>query len=130
MLTDENNKTNMGKINENTGMAITLIFLLAAYFFKLPYSIPISILSLVVTMSCPKLLSPFAKIWYGFSHYLGIFVSSILLTSCFILIITPIGLLGRLFGKDSLNLKINSEKDSFLIKRDHRFESNDLKNLF
>ena len=130
MLTDKDNKTNIGKICQDTGMAITLIFLLAAYFFKLPYSIPISILSLVVTMTFPKLFRPFAKIWFGFSHYLGKFMSSLLLTSCFLLIVTPIGILRRFFGKDSLNLKRNAEKDSFLINRDHKFESNDLNNLF
>jgi hypothetical protein len=44
-------------------------------------------------------------LWFALSHFLGSIVSKILLSLLFFTIVTPIGLVRRLAGADSLKLK-------------------------
>jgi len=58
--------------------------------------LPLAIAVLVVTMTCPAIFAPLAKIWFGFSHVLGGFVSKVLLTRVFFSGCNPY----RLFTQD------------------------------
>ena len=60
----------------------------------------------------PAGLKPVYKIWLSLAIVLGFFVSRILLTLLFYLVITPIGLVMRLLGKDLLDKKIG-DRDSY-----------------
>ena len=55
--------------------------------------------------------------WMSLAIVLGLIVSNLLLTVFFILVITPIGLVGRLFGKDFLRLKIDRNATTYWIPR-------------
>jgi hypothetical protein len=58
-------------------------------------------------------------------------MSKILLSIVFITIVTPIGLLRRLLGKDSLQLKnFKKSKDSVFLSRDHKYTENDIAKPF
>jgi hypothetical protein len=50
----------------------------------------------------PAALAPLAKQWNRVGHLLGMVNSRVLLTAMFVLVITPLGALGRLFGSDPL----------------------------
>ncbi len=66
----------------------------------------------------PKILSPVEYIWMKFAHYLGIVVTHILVTLTFYVVITPLGLLLRLLGKDLLEMNFRKKKDSYWIPSD------------
>ncbi len=90
---------------KDTGMAMVLLCLLLGHFWKIPKLFPVSIVLLLLTMAWPKAFKPLAGLWFGLSHLLGQVVSKIVLGLAFFLIVTPIGLIRRWAGADSLQLK-------------------------
>ncbi len=110
------------KITDNqckdTGLALILILLLIAWFSGKPIYWKLAIPVLVVTMTVPRLFKIPAIGWFGLSHFLGSIVSKILLSVLFFGIVTPVGLLMRLTGKDSMGLKKwKSGRQSVFIDR-------------
>jgi len=89
----------------DTGMAVVLILLLVTVFSLEFIYAKIAILALILTMMIPLVYKYIAVIWFGLSHLLGTFVSKILLTVVFFLVVAPVGLIRKLFGYDSLKLK-------------------------
>ena len=90
---------------KDTGMAFTLLCLLIIQ-FKHAYSlVPLAIVLLIVTMAWPKAFRPLAGLWFGLAHLLGTFMSKVILTVLFFGLVTPIGLIRRLMGADSLQLR-------------------------
>ena len=63
-----------------------------------------------------KLLTPLNKIWFKFGLILGKIISPFVMAIIFFFVVTPTGILMRLFRKDLLNLKFNT-KDSYWIKK-------------
>tara|TARA_A100001011_G_scaffold302378_1_gene316076 strand:- start:3962 stop:4342 length:381 start_codon:yes stop_codon:yes gene_type:complete len=57
-----------------------------------------------------KLLTPLNKLWMKFGLILGKFISPIVMSLVFFLVLTPIALLVRITGKDVLKLKFSKEK--------------------
>ena len=96
--------------SRDSGLALVLISLILAWVTSTQFFLPLGIGLLVVTMTAPGLLRPFAKFWFGLSHALGTVVSRILLTVLFYAMVTPVGIIRRLLGKDALQL--NSWKES------------------
>ncbi|MEM9833615.1 MAG: SxtJ family membrane protein [Bacteroidota bacterium] len=76
----------------------------------------------------PRLLYSVAVVWFSLGNVLSLVISPILLTMVFLLIITPIGIIRRWLGHDSLQLKKRS--DSVFKERNHVFSATDLKNPF
>ena len=56
--------------------------------------------------------------WMSLAFILGFAVSTTLLTLLFYLIVTPIGLISRLAGRDFLNRKFDRNTATYWIKRD------------
>ncbi|MCK4463958.1 MAG: hypothetical protein KAU58_06570 [Candidatus Omnitrophica bacterium] len=61
----------------------------------------------------PKVLKPIHKIWMSFSIIIGFFVSRLILSALFYAVLTPIGLVMRIFGKDILDQRIDKNKHSY-----------------
>jgi len=58
---------------------------------------------------------------------MGTVMSKVLLSILFFLVITPIGVLRRLFGKDSLKLRdFKASRDSATVERNHVFTAQDI----
>ncbi len=72
----------------------------------------------VAGIALPLLLKPLHKIWMGFSIIIGFFMSRVMLTILFYLVVTPLGVIIRLTGKDILDQKIEKGRESYWIKRD------------
>ncbi|MFO1305248.1 MAG: SxtJ family membrane protein [Burkholderiales bacterium] len=66
----------------------------------------------------PDALTVLNKWWTKFGELLGKIVSPIALGILFYGVLTPIGLLARLAGKDFLNLKGDAKASSYWIKRE------------
>jgi hypothetical protein len=58
--------------------------------------------------------------WMALAFALGFVVSHVILTVFFFLVVTPIGLAARLFGKDFLRLKLDRKAPTYWIRREHR----------
>jgi hypothetical protein len=70
-------------------------------------------------MWAPGGLRGIYRVWMGLAVVLGYFMSRIILSLLFYLVVTPIGLAMRLMGKDMLNRKWDPNADSYWIKRDN-----------
>ena len=111
----------------DSGMALVLISLIVYLVWKADTALYLAVFFLVVNMIVPSVFKPFAWLWFGFSIVLGTVMSKILMTVVFVVIVTPIGLLRRLFGKDSLQLRaFKKSKDSVFISRNHKYTENDI----
>ncbi|HWY53277.1 MAG TPA: SxtJ family membrane protein [Terriglobales bacterium] len=81
----------------------------------------------VLNMIVPQIYRPVAVLWLGLSDLLGSVVSKILLSIVFFLVVTPIGIVRRLFGKDSLKLRaFKTGQESVMLERNHTFIGGDL----
>ena len=68
-----------------------------------------------------------AVVWLGLSILLGEIVPKVLLSIVFFLVVTPIGILRRLAGKDALKLRVfKGSQDSVMLERNHLFIGRDL----
>jgi predicted membrane protein len=65
----------------------------------------------------PNSLKDIYKIWMGFAFALGWVVSRIILTILFVFILTPIGLLAKIFGKEFIDLNFNKKNNSYWIPK-------------
>jgi hypothetical protein len=116
---------------KDTGLAMVLICLLLGYFGKFPKFLPLSIALLLLTMVWPKAFKPLAGLWFGLSQVMGHVVSKIILTLAFFLIVTPIGVIRRWMGADSLQLKKwKAGSASVFVKRQGAIQDKDLLNPY
>jgi len=84
-----------------------------------------------VNMIVPRIYAPVAVLWFGLSQLLGAVMSKILLSILFFGLVTPIGVLRRLFGRDSLKLRaFKSGEESAMLVRNHRFVAQDMEKPF
>ena len=108
--------------NKSFGILFFIIFLLVALwplinsqFIRL-WALGIASIFLVLGITNSKILTPIKKAWIKLGEILGKIIAPIVMGLIFFVIISPIGLLMRLVGKDVLNLKFN-KNDSYWIKR-------------
>jgi len=84
------------------------------YWHVLSPGVPLVVLGTVL----PRSLKWLYVGWMSLAMVLGVIVSTILLTLLFFLVVTPIGLLARLVGKDFLHRKLQPHAVSYWISRD------------
>ena len=108
--------------NRSFGIVFFIVFLLIAL-FPLTYSgelsfwsAIISFIFLVLGLLNSKILTPLNKLWFRFGVFLGKIISPIIMGIIFFLVVTPIGLIMRLLGKDVLNLKYNRSQSYWIEK--------------
>ena len=108
--------------NKTFGIFFAIVFIIISVWPLLNHNdiriwpIPIAIIFLVLGFLNSKLLSPLNKSWYKLGLFLGSIVSPIVMGLIFFLVVTPTGLLMKLFKKDILNLKFNNSKTYWLEK--------------
>lgn len=68
---------------------------------------------LLVGLARPRWLGPVERVWMKFADLLGFVMTGVVLTLTFALVFTPIGLVRRLFGVDSLGLRYDRAKVSY-----------------
>ena len=108
--------------NKSFGILFFIVFLLIAIWPVLEsgsirlWSILISLIFFILGIINSKILTPLKKGWIKLGEILGKFIAPIVMGFVYFIIITPIGILMRLLGKDLLNIKYNKNK-SYWIKR-------------
>jgi hypothetical protein len=108
------------------GLLFGAVFaLLAGYgwFFK---SWPLAVVLLLVAVAlafvllgfvAPKVLRPLNWLWFQLGQLLGKIVSPLVLGAIFFLMLTPVSLVTRLFGRDELRLKRKASQTSYWLDR-------------
>ena len=81
------------------------------------YLILISLFFLIFGLINSKILSPFNKAWIKLGEILGLIIAPIIMALVYFIILTPISLILRMFGKDLLGLKFLKKQDTYWIKR-------------
>jgi hypothetical protein len=113
--------------SRDTGMAMVLLLLAAMLKWGRGEWLIAALIVHVVNMVVPQVFRPVAIVWLGFAHALGVIVSRVVLFVVFVLVVTPIGLLRRALGKDSLRLRaFKAGADSVMTVRNHVFTAADL----
>ena len=111
----------------DTGMAMVLLCLILGFLTGADWMFTLAIPVLVLTMIVPGVYYPVAVVWLGISHLVGTVVSRILLTAVFYVVVLPVGLVRRILGKDSLQLKeFGRGKGSVMKVRDHLYVPADI----
>ena len=63
----------------------------------------------------PVILKPIYIVWMTFAHYLSFVMTYVILTVFFYIVLTPVGLLMRVFGKDLLAKKFPGGKETYWV---------------
>jgi len=105
------------------GMVFTLVFLAVGIWMvsggqsKGWFFLAGAALFFTVALACPSILGPLNRAWMKFGLLLGRVANPIILGIVFFLVITPMAVVRRLLGKDSLHLKSKSDHESYWINR-------------
>jgi hypothetical protein len=117
-------KKNNIKISSNRsfGIVFFIFFLIVSFYpllnendFRL-WALIISVIFLVLGLINSIILTPLNKSWFKFGILLGKIVSPIVMGVVFFLVVTPISLIMKLFGKDILNIKKNKKQTYWIEK--------------
>lgn len=113
------------------GQVTVLMSLCFGLYFKNTYFEIAGLALLLLTMVIPVIFYPFAIIWFGFSKLLGEISSALMMSLVFFIIVTPVGLIRKLIGKDTFRLKqFKKGNQSVLIDRNHEYNKADILNIF
>jgi|TARA_B110000444_G_scaffold204744_1_gene197703 hypothetical protein len=119
--------------NRSFGFVFFIVFLIIATYPLVNngelriWSLSISLLFLILGLLNSKILYPLNKIWFKFGILLGKVISPFVMGIIFFFVVTPIGLLMKVFNKDLLNLKFNKNKSYWIEKNEPKSK---MKNQF
>ena len=108
--------------NRSFGIVFFIVFLLIAIYPLINdesvriWSLVVSLIFLILGIINSSILSPLNKLWFKFGIFLGKIISPIIMGIIFFLVVTPIGLIMRLIGKDVLNLKYSDYRSYWIEK--------------
>jgi len=108
--------------NKSFGLVFFVVFLLISFYPLLNeesvriWSLVISVIFLILGLLNSSLLLPLNKLWFKFGIFLGKIISPIIMGFIFFLVVTPIGVIMKLLGKDILNLKYNDYQSYWIEK--------------
>ncbi len=115
--------------NRSFGILFFLVFLLIGLWPLINQGNPrqifiiFSLIFLVLGILNSKILTPFNKLWIKFGEILGRVIAPIVMAIIYFIVLTPISLIVRLFGKDLLNLRFIKNKETYWINRNKKIGS-------
>ena len=104
------------------GLMVGGVFAALGFLFLLrhkpsyPFLLWPGIILILLGAVAPAALKYVYVAWMSVAFTLGFIMARVLLTICFFLLVTPIALIGRLFGKDFLNRKLARQATSYWIR--------------
>ena len=112
--------------NKSFGIVFFIVFIIISLYPLVNqediriWSLVIAFIFFILALLNSKILTPLNKIWTRFGLFLGNLISPIVMGIIFFFVVTPIGLLMRLFGKDVLNLKKNKFSTYWIKKTNQK----------
>ena len=128
------NYKNIKNSNRSFGVVFFIVFLIIGIYPILNqaeiriWSIVVAIIFLVLGLLNSNLLRPLNKFWIKFGILLGNVISPIILGVIFFLVVLPTGLLMKIFKKNYLGLKYDTNLKTYWIKKEKQLSS--MKNQF
>jgi hypothetical protein len=113
------------KSNKSFGIIFFIVFLIIGLWPLINgegvriWSILVSLPFLILGILNSRILSPLSYVWIKLGIIMGNFISPIVMAIIFYLLISPFGIVMRIFGKDLL-MKKYSKKSSYCIKREKK----------
>lgn len=109
------------KTSVTVGIVLLIITFILWYFGKstFVYFGAIGGMFIILSYLAVQLLRPFHRLWMSLALTMGWFMSRVILIILFYLVITPIGLIAKLFAKRFLELKIDKSAKSYWEKREN-----------
>ena len=80
-------------------------------------------IALAIYWLVPLLRKPMYLGWIYLAYPIGWIISHVILGATYYLLMTPIGMLIRLFGYDSMSRRFDKQADSYWKRRDRKIES-------
>lgn len=113
--------------SRDTGMAMVLLLLILFVYLKRDAFLVGAVVLHVLNMTVPQVYRWVAVLWLGLSELLGTVVSKILMSVVFFGVVTPVGIVRRLLGHDSLKLRaFKAGDESVMTVRNHKFTAGDI----
>ena len=81
------------------------------------FLILISLVFLFLAITKSKFLTPLNKLWFKFGIKLGAIIAPIVMGVVFFLVVTPIGIMMKIIGRDLINKKINKNIKTYWLNR-------------
>ena len=109
--------------NRSFGLVFFIVFLSVGLFPLISneniriWSLIISTIFLILGLLNSRILTPLNIIWFKFGIFLGKIISPIIMGLIFFIVVTPIGLLMKILGKDVISLKFNNNKSYWIEKK-------------
>jgi len=126
-------KKDLRKFGLSVGIVLFIISALLFWFDKTSYLIfgIIGVSLIILAIVYPKLLKPFNKVWMSIAIVLGWFMTKVILIILFYIILTPIGIIAKIFGKKFLNLKKDKAVNTYWeYRKDEKISKSNLENQF
>ena len=124
-----NNKIKVSS-NKSFGIVFFIFFLAVALYpllnneeYRL-WALIISLIFLILGLINSSILTPLNLLWFKFGMLLGRIVSPIVMALVFFIVVTPTGLIMKLFKKDLLQLKKKDKKSYWIEKKSKSKMSN------
>jgi hypothetical protein len=117
--------------NKNFGLVFFVVFLLVAFYPLIVkgdirlWSFILSLIFLILGLINSKILTPLNIAWLKFGIFLGKIISPIIMGIIFFCVVTPTGLLMRVFKKDILKLKFNNHSSYWIKKNEQKSKMKD-----
>ena len=101
---------------------LSVLFILSVYFYfsdskiLLPYSIILFILILLITILFPRVLYPLNLSWFYIGIILSKIISPIIISVIYYIIVSPVAIVTRIFGRDELKIKKRKTNTYWVIR--------------
>ena len=119
--------------NRSFGIVFCVVFLIISFYpiindenIRL-WSLLAAFVFLILGILNSRALTPLNRLWFKFGILLGTIISPIIMGIIFFFVVTPTGLLMKLFKKDPLNRKFNNKKSYWIEKTEPKSK---MKNQF
>ena len=119
----ERNEDSGGSSNRSFGLVFAGLFALIALLPVISgrppriWALIVAAAFLVAAFALPSVLAPLNRLWTRLGLVLHKITSPLVLGLLFFVVITPMGTIMRLFGKDPLRLRRDSASSSYWIER-------------
>lgn len=114
----------------NTICVLSLVCILANFFFKIPILLYFAACFLFIGIFLKNLSAKISDGWLKFAFVLGTANSKLILTIVFFMFLTPIAILYRFFKHDPLNLSKTDNIHTNFVDRNHLYNSKDMQNIW
>lgn len=107
------------------GFVFTVVFAIIGFLPLLygndvrKWALALSLLFLLVAIFVPSALRPLNRVWMKFAEVLHRIVNPLVMGAMFFIVISPVALVMRLFGRDVLRRKFDPSAQTYWVSRDN-----------